>query len=118
MFLILNIKKGHNMLITSVTLPAFQGYIPLSEYKGPILKLTKKDKELIAHYIHEKSLIELEIVKLRSVYDSYKIHNIDSEWYADKMGSLVLQRDNIDKLIQEVKTNRINQQKLAASKKK
>ena len=117
MFLILNIKKGYDMLVTPVSTTMFQGYIPLSEYKGPILKLTKKDKELIAHYIQEKSFIELEIMKLRSVYDNYKIHNIDSEWYSNKMGSLILQRDNIDKLIQEVKINRINKQKLASKKK-
>ena len=105
------------MLISKITPPVFQGFIPLSEYKGPILKLTKKDKELIAHYVHEKSLIELEIMQLRSVYDSYKIHNIDSDWYSDKVGELIFRKDNLDKLINEVKVNRINKQKLAASKK-
>ena len=96
----------------------FGGLIPLSEYKGSILKLTKKEKELIAHYAHEKSLIELEIMRLRSVYDNYKIHNVDSDWYEDKMGSLVLQRDHLADLINEIKVNRLNKQKLSSSKKK
>ena len=96
----------------------FRGLIPLSEYKGPILKLTKKEKELIAHYAHEKSLIELEIMRLRSVYDNYKIHNVDSDWYEDKMGSLVLQRGHLADLINEIKVNRLNKQKLSSPKKK
>ena len=106
------------MYITPIAAQNFRGLIPLSEYKGPILKLTNKEKELIAHYTQEKSLIELEIMKLRSVYDNYKIHNVDSDWYEDKMGSLVLQRDHLPDLIREIKVNRLNKQKLSSSKKK
>ena len=106
------------MYITPMASQNFRGLIPLSEYKGPILKLTKKEKELIAHYTQEKSLIELEIMRLRSVYDNYKIHNVDSDWYEDKMGSLVLQRDHLADLINEIKVNRLNKQKLSSSKKK
>ena len=106
------------MYITPIAAQNFRGLIPLSEYKGPILKLTKKEKELIAHYTHEKSLIELEIMRLRSVNDNYKIHNVDSDWYEDKMGSLVLQRDRLADLINEIKVNRLNKQKLSSSKKK
>ena len=58
------------------------------------------------------------MMRLRSVYDSYKIHNIDSDWYTDKMGSLELQRDNLADLINEIKVNRLNKQKLASTKKK
>lgn len=105
------------MLVSKITTPTFQGFIPLSEYKGPILKLTKKDKELIANYLHEKSLIELEIMQLKSIYSNYKIQNIDSSWYEDKVLQLVLKRDEIDNLINEVKVNRLNKQKLAAAKK-
>ena len=104
------------MYITPMASQNFRGLIPLSEYKGPILKLTKKEKELIAHYTQKKSLIELEIMKLRSVYDNYKIHNIDSDWYEDKMGSLILQRDYLADLINEIKVNRLNKQKLSSSK--
>ena len=57
-------------------------------------------------------------MKLRSVYDNYKIHNVDSDWYEDKMGSLVLQRDHLADLIREIKVNRLNKQKLSSSKKK
>ena len=106
------------MYITPMTEQSFKGFIPLSEYKGPILKLTKKEKELIAHYTHEKSLIELEMMRLSSVYGNYKIHNADSDWYEDKMGSLVLQRDKLADLINEIKINRLNKQKLSSSKKK
>ena len=104
------------MYITPIAAQNFRGLIPLSEYKGPIWKLTNQEKELIAHYTQEKSLIELEIMKLRSVYDNYKIHNVDSDWYEDKMGSLVLQRDRLADLINEIKVNRLNKQKLSSSK--
>ena len=61
------------MNITPIYQTNFQAknLIPLSEYKGTILKLTTKDKEQIAKLTKKKAQYELELMKVSRHLEKY-----------------------------------------------
>lgn len=86
--------------------------IPLSEYKGVILKLTPTDKSKIAELTQKKSILDLELYKLIQAKRNKKTLSDSEEFYYDcKIDKLEGFIADCDKLIQEIKTNRLNKQK-------
>ena len=108
----MNITNNYNQQIVS------RGLVPIKDYKGIILQLTKEDKERIAQLLHEKSLLELELERVRSVYSNYKVHSADSTWYEDTLIQINLKIDELKKYIKDIKVNRLKQQQISAVQKK
>ena len=52
------------MLIKPISAPNFQKRVPLSEYRGVILKLTEQEKLQISKLMSEKSLLEIQLAEV------------------------------------------------------
>ena len=107
----MHIQNNFNQRVIST------GLVPKKDYNGIILKLTKEDKKRINELIHEKSLAELEIERVKSIYSNYKVHSADGTWYEDTVIQIQLRIDEIKESIQQIKKNRFMQQQLNSAKK-
>ena len=98
------------MNITPIYQTNFQAknLIPLSEYKGTILKLTTKDKEQIAKLTKKKAEYELELMKVSRHLEKYT-KSITKEWKYFSMVefNLMGKISIIEDMIKEIKTNRL-----------
>lgn len=106
------------MNITSSNPISFGRKIPLSEYKGPILKLTAKDKKQIEDLLQKKAGYELELATINDILK----HNTKTITRENKRLSTAEMRllgfiSEIDRLIKEIKVNRLNKQKAKLDKK-
>jgi len=85
--------------------------VPLKEFTGPILKLTKKDKAEIDALLKKRAMLDLELVKLRDFIHrtpakTYSMeHYQDRAWY-DLENAIAV----IDDMIKTIKTNRMKKQ--------
>lgn len=104
------------MFINSISNQNFKAKVPLSEYKGVILKLTKKDKEKIAKLIEERTLLEFELSFIDKMLDKKKTI-IGCSSLANRKFKLEAFIDDITNQIKEIKINRLNKQKARAEKK-
>lgn len=89
---------------------------PLSKYKGPILKLTDSEKAQIADMEKKIAEYELEISKLASIDQGFKIITSQSVYYCDQINHLEWIIDNMREAIREIKINRLNIQKSQLNK--
>ena len=89
----------------------FQALIPKDQYKGPILKLTKKEKEQISKYEHQIGGLELELNKLGEFVAKARHNAAVGDYYSDIMGKIETQIRYLKELIKEIKINRLNKQK-------
>ena len=85
--------------------------VPLKEYKGPILKLTKKDKSEIDALLKKRAMLDLELSKLRDfihrtpAQTESMAHYQDRAWYELENAIAI-----IDDMIKTIKTNRMKKQ--------
>lgn len=101
-----------NIYNTCYIQPKFNGKLmPLSEYKGPILKLTKADKAKITKLQKELAISDIELAKLNDLY----IKNLrvpKQRYYLESLiQKLEAKIEEIQNLIKEIKINRLNIQK-------
>ncbi len=98
--------------------PTSKGLVPMSDFKGPVLKLTKKEKERIAKL--EQAILDNEHeLYLMSRYRDLKQNWTEKDQYVYSFGGLGYEL-NIKRLkseIQRIKLNRINKQRENATKK-
>lgn len=100
---------------------------PLSEYKGPILKLTKADKEKIAKYEKQIAQLDIEMMKLNNYAESrgtgvnhvknFTVEEYGSNYFTDQLFSLGAKIDSLKKMIKQIKMNRLEKQKAKLAKK-
>ena len=100
---------------------------PLGEYKGPILKLTKADKEKIAKYEKQIAQLDIEIMKLNNYAQSrgtgvnhvknFTVEEYDSDYFNDQLFNLADNIDSLKKMIKQIKMNRLEKQKAKLAKK-
>lgn len=107
------------MIITSINVQNFQAkkLVPISQYQGPILKLTKKDKEKIALLLDKKTQISFELYGVTKLLE--KNHKtITREWQhlSIVQSKLMGEIDRINNMIKEIKIARLNKQKKNLSK--
>ena len=105
----------------------FRALKPLSEYKGPILKLTKADKEKIAKYEKQIAQLDIEMMKLNDYAQSrgtgvnhvknFTVEEYGSNYFADQLFSLDAKIDSLKKMIKQIKMNRLEKQKSKLAKK-
>ena len=84
--------------------------VPLSQYKGPVLKLTKGDKEKIAALEDSIASLEIELYKLskyqrKKISEKQKFMSDSAQMHLDAEISLLRQE------IQDIKMNRLNKQR-------
>ncbi|MDY6309803.1 MAG: hypothetical protein SPL73_07710 [Cyanobacteriota bacterium] len=91
---------------------SFGALVPLKDYKGEILKLTKAEKERIAAL--EQSITELDIERAQYIFLEGKyIGRSISYTYHHKADHLSWEIDNLRDEIKAIKTNRLNARKQA-----
>ena len=100
---------------------------PLGEYKGPILKLTKADKEKIAKYEKQIAQLDIEIMKLNNYAQSrgtgvnhvknFTVEEYGSDYFNDQLFNLADNIDSLKKMIKQIKMNRLEKQKAKLTKK-
>ena len=85
--------------------------VPLKEYKGPILKLTKKDKAEIDELLKKRAMLDLELSKLKDyvartpAQTEAMAHFQDRAWYDVEKAIEI-----VDEMIKTIKTNRMKKQ--------
>lgn len=98
----MNINPTSNQMFTAV--------IPKSQYKGPILKLTAKDKERIAKLMDQKTEYEFELNAIDRLLDKKKTI-IESSGLLYRRGIIEGYIAKLEEAIKEVKVNRLEKQK-------
>ena len=84
---------------------------PLSEYSGPILKLTASEKSQISKMESKIAEYELEIEKLARLNRGITRVSSEKAYYNNKMYYLTGWIDDLRNAIREIKINRLNIQK-------
>ena len=99
-----------NKVLNIIITPDGRRLIPKSEYKGPVLKLTEKDKNKIDHFQKEIAKYELEAIKLSEIL-SRKMSTYERDYYS----GIALHIENIISSlkdeIRKIKIFRITQQR-------
>ena len=107
------------MQLTISTTNSFQALVPLSDYKGPILKLTKKDKEQIAEIqrqINQYTVDSYEHQRYRDLKKTWT--EKDQFLYNIKGMSRSINIDLLLKKIEDIKLARLKKQQEAKNKKR
>lgn len=84
-------------------------FVPLTEYKGPILKLTKSDINKIAELTETLTKLEIEYYDLNKYI---RFAKVITRGLQDKMYFLENCIESLKLQIRDVKISRLNQQKL------
>lgn len=84
--------------------------IPKSQYNGVILKLTKQEKEKVSNLHKQKAIYELELNTLVELSQKIKIACGKKAVLVEKIFSMERNIEIIEKMIKEIKTNRLNKQ--------
>lgn len=102
------------MYINEISNPIFTAkkLVPLSEYKGPVLKLTKAEKAKISDLLEQRTQLSFDLDKVRKILEKNS-KTITRQWQHLSIVDFKLhcEIERIDKLIKEIKTNRLNKQK-------
>ncbi len=101
----MKILQNSNYVVT-------KGLKPISEYKGPILKLTKKEKSQISIIESKISELEIELIKLDKTWKNIKKpSDIQQDYYSYKIYSINNWIESLRKSIKEIKMKRLEKQK-------
>ncbi len=84
--------------------------IPLSQYKGTVLKLTEADKAEIAKYQNHLAELELDLNKLESLVKR-STSTKETYYYHDKIQKYLFEIDELKAQIANIKKTRLNEQK-------
>lgn len=93
----------------------FQALVPLSEYKGPILKLTKSDKAKIKELSNTKASLELDLYNIENILKEKKLAS-ELNWYNNLYDSILYKIEYLNEQIKQIKIDRKNQQLNALKK--
>lgn len=91
---------------------------PLSEYNGPILKLTQKEKEKINSFESQIADYEIELEKLKIMSSRIKCICSEKSYYNDKMWYITHLIEDLRQAIKDIKINRLSIQKEKLSRDK
>lgn len=89
----------------------FTGLIPLKDYKGPILKLTKSEMAKIADLQENINQLELDLYNIDSKYSEKKLLTQQLHYYSNKKLTIIGQINELKEIIKHIKLNRLNKQK-------
>ena len=89
----------------------FQGFIPLKQYKGPVLKLTKDEESKISILQANINNFEIELYQLGKIFDGKNLSTSQANYYFNKVENINSQIKDLKRMIREIKINRLNIQK-------
>ena len=89
----------------------FKARVPLSEYKGPILKLTKPDIKKIDKLKDVRFQYEMELIDIEKLLANKKISTAQFNFLMNKKMKIEHSIEDIISAIKEIKINRLNIQK-------
>ena len=89
----------------------FQAKVPLSEYKGPVLKLTKPDIKKIDKLKNTRFQYEMELIDIDKLLANKKISVAQYNFLMNKKAKIEAYIEDIILAIREIKINRLNIQK-------
>lgn len=89
----------------------FKAKVPLSEYKGPVLKLTKPDLKKIEKLKNIRYEYEMELISIDNLLAKKKISNAQFQFLMNKKSKIEALISEIVSKIKEIKINRLNIQK-------
>ena len=93
----------------------FKALVPASQYKGPILKLTPKDKEKIARLMDAKTELLFEQGFLEKLLAKKK-KIIESSGLISRISHIEAKISQLEEEIKNIKMNRLKQQKSKSRK--
>lgn len=103
------------MFVAPISNQNFTALVPASQYKGPVLKLTPKDKKKIAELVSKKADLELELNSIERLLDKKKTI-IESSSLMYRRDKILGQISVLDEMIKTIKINRLEKQKTGAEK--
>lgn len=89
----------------------FQGLVPYNQYKGPLLKLTKSEKDKISKLQENINQAEFELYHLQRKYEGKFLKTEDFDYYAGQVDKLMYRIEELKELIRNIKINRLTMQK-------
>lgn len=99
------------MFINPISYTNFQAKVPLSEYKGPVLKLTKPDIKKIDKLKATRFQYEMELIDIDKLLANKKISVAQYNFLMNKKAKIEAYIEDIILAIREIKINRLNIQK-------
>ncbi len=99
-----------NLKSNNITFGANRKLVPLSEYKGVILKLTSQDKEKISIYEKKIAEITIECIKLKNLVKKCTHNHYLYEYYSNRISYLEWCIRDLRTAIFEIKANRMKKQ--------
>ena len=99
------------MFINPISYTNFQAKVPLSEYKGPVLKLTKPDLKKIDKLKNTRFQYEMELIDIDKLLANKKISVAQYNFLMNKKAKIEAYIEDIILAIREIKINRLNIQK-------
>ena len=99
------------MFINPMSYTNFQAKVPLSEYKGPVLKLTKPDLKKIDKLKNTRFQYEMELIDIDKLLANKKISVAQYNFLMNKKAKIEAYIEDIILAIREIKINRLNIQK-------
>lgn len=89
--------------------------VPLSQYKGTILKLTAADKTKIAQLQKNVASLEIDLAKLENLLQKSKFYQ-EQNYYSNQIMTIEWEIEKLEDLIKEIKLNRLNKQQKTKNK--
>ncbi len=89
----------------------FRGMVPVTDYKGPVLKLTENDIEKINKLQNSISQLEFEIYGINKLLEYKRLTPNELNYYYNKLDILDYQIRSLKESIKQIKVNRLNIQK-------
>lgn len=87
--------------------------VPASKYKGPILKLTAKEKKKICELTKTKAELELELIKIRDrLSKNTKLISEEHQWLSVRLFKIETLITQLENAIKEIKIHRLKIQKI------
>ena len=103
----MRITNNPNPIKTNIS---FGVLVPIKNYSGPILKLTKEDKDKINILQKSISQLEIELYKLKNYFGYKQMSTQTSNYYADKFDNINFKIENLREMIKEIKISRLKSQ--------
>lgn len=102
--------------ISPTTSPNFTArkLVPIKDFNGPILKLTKTDKAKISKLKNEIASYDTELAKLQNITQSCGYDSIKTDYYSGLIDKIEAKISEIALAIKEIKLTRFQIQKAKA----
>ena len=103
----MRITNNCNHIKTNIS---FGVLVPIKNYNGQILKLTKEDKDKINSLQKSISQLEIELYRLEKYFSNKHLSTQISNYYADKFDNINFKIENLREMIKEIKISRLKSQ--------